>query len=249
MALCLVVRADDAGAKTKLDKALSLYAQRGEAGKIDEAVAVLKDADKDATSAGLKYDLLVLYSRALYYKGTHTKGDKEKVQIHDLAYKVAESARTEGPDYAEALYWSAANLGRWAEANGVVSSLSKKKEIMATLEQIFELKTKGGQPGETYEGYGANRILGRLYFKLPGWAGGSTEKALKNLEITATKAPNFAINVWYYAETLSTKDKGKAKDLLRDLLTKDPKTLNADRVPETIEDFVEAKRILAELGG
>ena len=42
--------------------------------------------------------------------------------------------------------------------------------------------------------------------------------------------------------------KAKAKQILDDLLAKDPSTLNPDRVPETAEEFRDARKLRAELG-
>lgn len=241
-------KADDKAAQDKLQQATELYKQRTDAAKVTEALTLLEAAAKEVADDEIKFDILILNVRALYWKGMHTTGDANKIVIHESGVKLAGEARTLKPDYAEGFYWSAAHLGRWAEAKGIIASLSKKQEIMDTLEAIFELNTKAGDPGETYEGYGADRILGRLYFKLPGFAGGNPATSLKHLTTAFTKGPEIALNTVWYAETLSGTDKTKAKQALDDLLKKDPNTLNLNRIPETNEEFADAKKLRAELG-
>ncbi len=247
----VTAKADDKAAQDKLQQATELFKQRTDAAKVTEALTLLEAAAKESTTDEVTYDVLVYQARVLYWKGLHTAGDANKILIHDSGVQLAGKARALLPDFAEAFYWGAAHLGRWAEAKGVIASLGKKQEIMDTLEAIFELNTKDGNPGENYEGHGADRILGRLYFKLPSFAGGNLATSLKHLEAAFTKAPEVALNTVWYAESLgsgSATEKAKAKQILDDLLAKDPNTLNLNRIPETNEEFADAKKLRAELG-
>lgn len=256
-ALGLTARADDKVAEANLVQATQLYAQRTDAAKVEQGLRLLKAAETEATTNELKYDVCVLTSKFLYWKGMHTAGDNNKMVIHNEGVNKANQARTLLPAFADANYWSAANLGRWAEAKGVIASLSKKQEIMDTLNSIFTKTVKPGKPdqvpaqGKTYEGYGADRILGRLYFKLPGFAGGSLAKSLTHGDRSYAGAPTVAINTNFYAESLASGNatqKATAKRILDELLAKDPNTLNPDRLPETIEEFADARKLRAQLG-
>lgn len=244
-------QADDASAQAKLVQANDLYKLRTDAAKVTEGINLLKQAVGEATTAQVKYDVLLQHTRFLYWQGMHTAGDNNKIAIHNEGVVTANAARALLPDLAESYYYSASNLGRWAEAKGVVASLSKKKEIMTTLEAIFDRQTKSGDAGEKYESYGADRILGRLYFKLPAFAGGSLATALKHLDKAFTNAPDLPLNVIYYAEALASgnsSQKTRAKQILDALLAKDPNTLNPERVPEALEEFADARKLRAELG-
>jgi len=246
----VTAKADDKAAQDKLLQATELFKQRTDAAKVTEALTLLEAAAKESATDEVAYDVTMYQCRVLYWKGLHTAGDANKITIHDSGVQLAEKGKTLFPDYAEAFYWKAAHLGRWAEAKGIIQSLSKKKEIMDTLEAIFELNTKDGKPGEEYEGHGADRILGRLYFKLPSFAGGSLATSLKHLEQAFTKSPDIALNTVWYAESLGSDaaQKAKAKQILDELLKKDPNTLNLNRIPETNEEFADAKKLRAELG-
>lgn len=112
-----------------------------------------------------------------------------------------------------------------------------------------DVKTRDGAAGETYESYGGHRALGAVYAKLPAGLGGDSAKALRYLETAFTKGGNYTLNAIYYAEVLfATGDKVKARQTLDDLLKNDPKTYNPNRIPETIDEFVEAARIRKTMG-
>ncbi|MBU4573948.1 MAG: TRAP transporter TatT component family protein, partial [Proteobacteria bacterium] len=59
-----------------------------------------------------------------------------------------------------------------------------------------------------YEAGGPYRVLGRLYFKLPGLFGGDNEKAIENLKIAVKKGPHRYLNHIYLAEVLIDEDQG-----------------------------------------
>ena len=246
------------------ETATTLFKSRSEAGSVEKMIPLLTGALDETQDEGLRYKILVLHSRALYWQGTQTEDTEKKKEIHLAGNAIAKDARDENPDFADALYFEAAHLGRWAEANGIVQSLVKKGEVMDTLEEIFDLDTvklnngepvyEDGEPvlvaGEEFEGFGADRILGRLYFKLPGWAGGSLEKALRHLGNAYENAPEYALNVIYYAEALygsNKADREKAKQVLDKMLQQDPNTYNLLRLPETQQEFKDARKIRNEM--
>jgi tetratricopeptide (TPR) repeat protein len=71
-----------------------------------------------------------------------------------------------------------------------------------------------------YEDGGPDRVLGRVYFKLPGIAGGSKKKSLEHLLKSKELAPNDALTRCYLAETLlSLKEKDKAREELEYVLS------------------------------
>jgi hypothetical protein len=153
--------------------------------------------------------------------------------------------------YAEAYYVAALNLARWAEAKGAIASLSRKDDLIDHLEGAKARMTRDLQPGETIDGHGPNRILGRILYKLPAFAGGSRDRSVQLLKVCFDQAPHYSINVWYYAESLaagSRSERETAKRILDELLRKDPKTIHPERIPESEDEFQEARRLRAQLG-
>ena len=73
---------------------------------------------------------------------------------------------------------------------------------------------------------------------------------MKYLSKAVADYKNVALNVVYYAETLnsgSADEKTQAKALLDELLSKDPKTYNPSRVPETIDEFALARQLRGQM--
>lgn len=96
---------------------------------------------------------------------------------------------------------------------GVLKSLSFVKPIKEAMNKVIELD-------RGYEDGGPDRVLGRVYFKLPGIAGGSKKKSLEHLLKSKELAPNDALTRCYLAETLlSLKEKDKAREELEYVLS------------------------------
>ena len=242
--------ADDDAARAKLAEAKLQYAKRFDMAALDASHHSLALALEAVASPDLKFEVLVFDSRVLYAKGSKTVGDKNKIVVYAQALNQAAEAKAVNPNLAEAYFWYAANLGRWAEANGILASLKRKKELIENTEAVYDRETQDAKPGEDYEDRGADRILGRLYFKLPGFAGGSQEKALRYLSVAYEKGRQYALNVVYYAETLyagGAADKDRARQILDELLSHDPAAYHPNRVPETLEEFDMARKLRSEM--
>jgi hypothetical protein len=242
--------ADDSLAREKLALSQSLYSERHDLAQNERAIETLTEAERLARDPNLLYDILLLSSRAIYWKGMHATEDKERLIIFEKSYSQAARAREVNEEYADAYFLYGVALARWAETKGVMESLSRKKELFDNMEETLAREARSGKNGEEVEGFGANRILGRVYFKLPVFAGGSRAKALENLKKAFEGASNYAINVNYYAEALSegsAEEKKQACALLDQLLQKDPSTLNPDRIPETKEELVSSRKLRSEM--
>lgn len=242
--------ADDAAIQKGLDQANGLYAQRSATNPqpIDQAIQLLQSLEGQADDSDLDYDILILESKAFYWKGFHTNTNNDKMAIFLQGRAKAEAAKSVNDGYAEAYYFAGINLGRWAEANGVLASLGKKGELEDYLNQSINHLTREGQSGETLDGYGPDRAFGLMYYKLPSLLGGSLDTSKSYLEKAYKNAPSFAINVVYYAQTLNAMgDAAGAKKILDDLLSKNPQTLNASRVPETLDELQLARDLRSKI--
>lgn len=244
-------------------EAKTLYAKRSEtvegianAGQAAEAYKAL--ADGEVADMAKKATLLNKESQAAYYVGTQVKTDAEKIPVFLRAMKAADAAIVAMGDetkldeagkeiLALAYYYSGANLGKWAEANGIASSLGRWGELQDKMKKVIALKK------EAVQAYGAFRILGRAYYKLPAPLG-SNKKALVYLEkaFNETKMGNdisiHGLNVLFYADLLIATDrKAEAKTILTSFVAKDANTFNPDRIPETRAEQKEAAEKLKDL--
>lgn len=240
--------AGDLEIKQSYDQAYHLFEQRSptQALPVEKALQALSQIEGKAEDKNLNYDIYILESRCLYWKGTHQKSDDDKLITHDLGIKKAEKARALDDGYAEAYYYAGINLARWAEAKGILSSLSRKAELENNMHLTLTHRTRTDEPGQVIDGYGPDRVFGRMFFKLPSLLGGSLEKSLFHLARAFSETKNFALNVVFYAETLShgsSDQKTLARKLLDELLAQDPQAYNPSRLPETLEEFELARTL------
>jgi len=141
-----------------------------------------------------KYEALWRISRMMYYVGEHTESKKEKKNIFAQAVYFADRAVEANPEKPDAYYWRGVNNGKVGETRGVLKSLSLVKPIKQDMNKVIEID-------RTYEDGGADRVLGRVYYKLPGFAGGSKDKSQEHLEKSKELGPDDATTRIYLAET------------------------------------------------
>jgi hypothetical protein len=225
----------------------------------EEAAASSKDVVDQAS-------LLTMESKSIYFYADVSNDNEVKKEGHLRGWNMGEKAAAllyapgtpakpikdaYAAPLALAYYWKGANMGKWGIANGILNSLKRWPELRTTMEYILGLGQKD------VESFGANRILGRSYFKLP-FPLGDKNKSLELLEegfeqtLDSTgEISSHSTNVIYFAEVLIAKSKAaKAKDILTKLVAKGDSldTLseyNEERIPETKIDIEEAKKLLS----
>src|SRR4051812_43033454 len=105
----------------------------------------------------------------------------------------------------------------------------------------MDRQTRDGNDGESVDGYGPHRTLGRMYKKLPGAFGGSHSQSVKELQTALKGDATTALNTVYLADSLikdgNAAEQSEGRELLNELLKKDPNTLKPDRVAENTEEF------------
>lgn len=241
--------ADDEWIKDGLTEAIQTYSKRSadQPQVIDDTLHQLSKIEGQSEDPELNYDILILESRVYYWKGDHASSRNEKLAAYASGQSKAEKAKQIDDGFAEAYYYTAINLGRWAEADGALTALGKKDQLIALMKDAIRHPTRNNLRGESVDGFGPYRFFGRMKFKMPRWAGGSIPESIADLQKAFTGAQNFAINVVYYAESLNsgtTQQKSLAKKILTELVSQNSFTYNEARLPETIEEFELARQLL-----
>ena len=163
-----------------------------------------------------RYDVHWRLARILFYIGEHTESKKEKKGIFARGVYYAEKAVAEEPEKPDGHYWLGVNHGKVGETRGVLKSLSLVKPIKNAMNKVIELD-------RTYEDGGPDRVLGRVYFKLPGFAGGDKDKSLEHLLKSKELGPEDALTRIYLAETyMKFKDNDKAREELEYVINMEP---------------------------
>lgn len=240
-----------------IEEAKDLFAKRGE--DVENAKKAAKMYVKLAEKAEAKLDQTKLYNDAalsFYYVGTQMKDAGKKMEFFNegigaaiLATEAIEdtaATHEEKEQLAISYYRYGSNLGKWAEANGVASSLSKWKNLKNTMEYIISMGF------EAIEAYGPSRILGRAYYKLPSPLGSKSKsryylsQAFDNT-LKGDISVNGLNNLFYADLLIATGEADVAKKILTSFVAVDATTFNLERIPETKQEIEEAKTKLKDL--
>lgn len=248
-----------------IQDANDLYALRGEdtanAKKAADAFGAVAANETDILKKG---QALSKQGLSLYFYATRQKSSSDREALHKAAFDIADQAvmylSAEGgifgstPKFntpegktalAEAHYVSAINMGKWAEARGVLASLGQWGNMKNHLEAVVK-------NDETVEYYGAYRTFGRAWLKLPFTHGGSKKKSLRDLEYAYTNtfnedfgtSTNSTTTIYYLDTLVANKVRGdKFCDAyygfsdLADLTDEELLDLNPKNLPEFKTDL------------
>jgi tetratricopeptide (TPR) repeat protein len=221
-----------------LAEARSAYEQRSDPARARAASELFKDAAKaDPASVEARWE----GARAAYFYGTYARADapdSEKMAIFDAGIQLAKEAVALAPKDVEAHFWLGVLYGVYGEAKGIFKSLALVPSIKQEMQTCLELDP-------SVEGYGPDRVLGRMYFKLPFFKGGDNKKSIEHLEKSLAGAPTDALTKLYLAETYKSEGmKGKAIEQLRGIIAMTPDPRWAAEHP-TIK--AKAEKLLAKL--
>jgi FimV-like protein len=211
VALCLALAlpALAADSTTLMKEADQLFTQRGDLAKAKQAADLYEKAlaaDPKNEEAAWKA------ARVLYWIGRNTKGDDNKVKVFERGIADAKKAIAINPKSLGGHYWLGVSYGLYGSAKGITKSLSLIDPIKEEMAAVIAQDPK-------YDQGGPYRVLGRLYFKVPGIFGGSNSEAIKDLKIAIKYGPTRWLNHLYLAEVyIDEGEKEKAKKLLEQVI-------------------------------
>lgn len=186
-----------------------------------------------------KYEVYWRLARIMYYIGAHTESKKEKKAIFEQGIYNARKAVDLEPEKPDGYYWLGVNYGVYGETRGVLKSLSLVDDIKEAMNKVIELD-------RSYEDGGPDRVMGRVYFKLPGFAGGSKEKSLEHLLKSKEFGPEDALTRFYLAETyLKLDEVDKAREELEYVLSmeSDPRWISGvNEIKEKAQELLQNKK-------
>jgi len=211
--LCLAFILYSQQAEDLIAQGDQLYLQMKDMAAAKEALAKYREA---LSQGGDKYEVYWRIARIMYYIGDHTESKKEKKIIFSQGIYYAKKAVELEPEKPDGHYWLGVNYGVYGETKGVLKSLSLVKPIKKEMNKVIELD-------QGYEDGGPDRVLGRVYFKLPGFAGGSKDKSLEHLLKSKELGPEDALTRLYLADTYRAMKKiDKAREELEYILNMEP---------------------------
>ncbi|MCA1987578.1 MAG: TRAP transporter TatT component family protein [Desulfarculus sp.] len=195
-----------------LAQANAAYAQRGDLAQAQRAADLYAQAlAANPKSEEAAYRLAM----AWFWLGTNAPEGKD-LEPFEKSVNAAKKAVEINPDSLPGHYWLGVAYGVYGKAKGIMKSLSLVDPIKEEMNWVLARDPN-------YEKGGPQRVLGRLYFKLPGLFGGDTEKAIANLKQAVQLGPDRWINHLYLAEVyLKEGEKAQAATLLKKIIAGPP---------------------------
>ncbi len=241
-------------------KAKELFSHRDDIAQLDEAVKLMEGI----VAKEKNYEIMVLLSRAYYFQAEFEDDKEKKLAIYDKGTKAGENALNTVENFAkakkkkkeeaeavktitkenlDALYWTAANLARWAKFASFTQKLSVKARIRYLWDRVMEL-----DPGYFYGG--VYRFFGGYYALVPTITGENDPvKSKEMFDKGLTAAPDYLETKVLFAEAYCThpkvKDKALFEKTLNEVVAADV-NVNKDLVPENKMAVEKAKKLLAQ---
>ncbi|MCB2190924.1 MAG: TRAP transporter TatT component family protein [Deltaproteobacteria bacterium] len=144
----------------------------------------------------------------LVWIGAQAEDSKAEPYYRELI-EVAQQARKAHPNDPGPVYWLGVGQGMLATVAPITEALSLVKQARANMRLLLSLDP-------TYCHGGADRVLGRIYSKLPFFIGGDNDKAEEHYKQAIDRGPHYWLNHLYLAELYHHEGyDAKAKQLLR----------------------------------
>jgi tetratricopeptide (TPR) repeat protein len=167
------------------------YEQREDPGRARLAVDKYREAGRSGPGS---YEARWKAAKALFYIGRTAEDDKEKRRVFAEAIAEAKEAVRLRPDSVEGHFWLAASYGEYGQARGVLKSLSLRNDILRELNAAIRIDDRF-DCGAVYV------ALGRIYYKVPRFFGGSLTRSRAYLEKAGGFCSRTTTNLLYLAET------------------------------------------------
>ena len=223
---------DQKAARPLIQQGDELYEQRIDLQKAKEALAVYQEAllqNEDAFGAYWRM------ARVEYWIGDHATTGAEKKQAFQMGIYHAKKAVALKPDRPEGHYWLGVNYGSYGEAKGVIKSLSLVGPIKEEMNKVLAIEP-------AFENGGADQLLGRLYYELPGLFGGDKKKSLDHLLKSKELGPRVGLTRIFLADTyLAMGEVEKARGELEFVVAMEP---DPTLIPETAQEKEQARKKL-----
>jgi hypothetical protein len=237
-----------------------LWGKRHEKAELEKAISIYLKLSKSTDD---NYDYLTRLARAYYFLAdAHIEEIEAKKKTWEIGTSFGEKAMAKNEVFAKAMteedakvedhlnkltkkevsamYWTAANLGKWAKNSGIATTLKYKTLIKSLISNVQK-----HNPSFFY--YAADRYWGAFFAVAPGFAGGSMPKSKKSFEKCIEAAPTYLGTKVLFAHYYMAKedDKKNFKKLLNEVLSSKVKDNNI--LSENIVEKRKAKKLLSEV--
>jgi tetratricopeptide (TPR) repeat protein len=218
---------------TLLQTADTHYQKREENAHLIQAIEAYQQALQLAPD---HYEAAWKLSKAHWYQGNFSSGEKRT--FFEEGIDAGKKAVENNPDRCEGHFWLGINYALYAESSGVFKALGLVDNVKTEIQRAMEID-------ENCECGGPQRVLGKLYARLPFFKGGSKSKATDFLKKSLKLCPQDTQSRIFLAEIhIDEGKKGLAKELLYQVLEQEP---DPAWIPETKQNKIVAEKMLRDL--
>lgn len=190
----------------------------------DDTVALkasVKALEKAAEAAPSSFESAWRLARAHAWLAEQADDKKQKEALGRTGMTWGEKAQALDPDRIEGHFYVAMALGMYSEAIGATRGLREglKGKFDDALEKVLAMNRE-------YDHGGPLRMKGRSYYLLPGFVGGSNQRAIQWLEESLKTDPSSLRAKYYLAvihEDNGGADRRLAQKLVDEILAADPR--------------------------
>jgi hypothetical protein len=197
--------------------------------------------DKDKNDTAMKAFLNAHERGIVYAKRALLANSKEFQKRMEAGAKHEEAISVLDQTAAPALYWFAANYGKWGVAKGFTTLLKYKDMIKKTMDTVQKI-------APAYFHGAADRYLGAYYSKTPSFAGGDMKKSKEHFDASLKRAPTYFGTKVLMAEFYAKKEDDRAlfEKLLKEVIDGDPNA-TAEISPENKIEQRKAKSLMKKI--
>ena len=181
------------------------YANRSTSGEAEKAIEGYQKVlvlDEMCTEAYWKI------AQATLWIGLNSEDDDKKLRIYRDAIEFCKMAVAIDDNCIEAHFWLGVMYGLFGEVKGILQGLHVIEPVKREMNWVIARDEK-------WNSAGAHRVLGRLYFRVPGIKGGDNQKSIEHLKKAVAIAPDLLDNHVFLAETYM--DEGRVEEARKHL--------------------------------
>ena len=220
-------------APSLLETADSHYEKREDPAQLSLAV---ENYEQALEANPTDYEAAWKLAKAYWYQGNFGTGEKRP--FFEKGIEAGKKAVANDPNRCQGHFWLGINYALFAESSGVFKALGMVDDVKAEINRAMAIE-------ENCECGGPQRVLGKLYARLPFFKGGSKSKAADFLKKSLELCPKDTQSRIFLAEIhIDEGQKGLAKQLLREVLKQEP---DPQWIPETKQNKIVAEKMLREL--
>lgn len=207
------------------------YQGRRDLANVRKALQILQ---ADIPSHPKNYEAWWRISEYECYLARHVPDDESKTAL-EKGVAAGQKAEALQPNRPEGHFWTAANEGLLAEDSSLLRGLSMTDSIRDELQTVMKIDPE-------YQQYGAERLLGRYYYKVPFFKGGDKQRSVRMLEDCLKRYPINSLTMLYLADSYrATGRRQDAQQMLEKILHLCPDPIYG---PELEDNQAEARKEL-----